>query len=257
MEKEDKRKHEHYELLNLLGYGLAKFNKDFIVEFGFKSKSGFYEYLIKIGICKTVGTIKNRQDMLDPFFENGRNGWWQKREQYISRKLFIDSLFGNENVKGFSEIVKLYIRQDFKIELKIESEISPVLKSRFKQLQQTGQEAELFFLNNYNFVETFKGGLIQDARLFGDGYDFQIENNSKYYLAEVKGVRSNTGSIRLTKNEYEKAIEYKNDYILVVISNIIETPKITTIENPIRNLKLKENSIISTQLNYHSEHLRW
>lgn len=257
MEKQDNRKHEHYELLNLLGYGLAKFDKEFIAQFGFKSKSSFYQYLIEIGVCETVGTIKNRQDMLDPFFENGRSGWWQKREQYISRKLFVDSLFGNENVKGFSEIVKLYIKQDFKIELKIDSEISPVLKSRFKQLQQTGQEAELYFYNNYNFVETFKGGSIQDARLFGDGYDFQIENNSKFYLAEVKGVRNNAGGIRLTKNEYEKAIEYKDDYILVVISNIIETPKITTIENPILNLKLKENSITSTQVNYHSEHLKW
>lgn len=257
MEKEDKRKHENYELLNLLGYGLAKFDKEFIAQFGFNSKSSFYEYIIEIGVCETVGTIKNRQDMLDPFFENGRSGWWQKSEQYISRKLFIDSLFGNENVKEFSEIVKLYIKQDFKIELKIDSEISPVLKSRFKQLQQTGQEAELYFFNNYNCVENFKGGLIQDARLFGDGYDFQIENNSKFYLTEVKGVRSNTGGIRLTKNEYEKATEYKNDYVLVVISNIIETPKITTIENPVFNLKLKENSIKTTQINYHSEYLRW
>lgn len=257
MEKEDKRKHEHYELLNLLGYGLAKFDRNFINEFGFNSKSDFYQFLIKIGVCETVGTIKNRQDMLDPFFENGRSGWWQKREQYISRKLFIDSLFGNENVKGFSEIVKLYIKQSFKIELKVEGMISPVLKSRFKQLQQTGQEAELYFYNNYNNIENFKGGLIQDARLFGDGYDFQIENNSKFYLAEVKGVRSKIGGIRLTKNEYEKAVEYKNDYILVVISNIVEKPKITSIENPIKNLSLSGHTITSTQINYHSENLKW
>ena len=68
MEKQDNRKHEHYELLNLLGYGLAKFDKEFIAQFGFKSKSSFYQYLIEIGVCETVGTIKNRQDMLDPFF---------------------------------------------------------------------------------------------------------------------------------------------------------------------------------------------
>lgn len=257
MQKEDRRKHEHYELLNLLGYGLAKFDKKFIAQFGYKSKSDFYEYLIQIGVCETVGTIKNRQDMLDPFFENGRSGWWQKKEQYISRKLTIDSLFGNENVKEFSEIVKLYIKQDFKTELEVESKISPVLKSRFKQLQQTGQEAELYFFNNYNCVDNFKGGIIEDARLFGDGYDFQIENNSNFYLAEVKGVRSNIGSIRLTKNEYEKASEYKNDYVLVVVSNIVINPKITTIENPILNLKLKENTILSTQVNYHSELLKW
>ncbi len=257
MEKKDSRKHENYELLNLLGYGLAKFDKEFISQFGFKTKSGFYEYLVQLGVCETVGTVKNRQDMLDPFFDNGRSGWWQKSNQYISRKLFIDSLFGNEDVRGFAKVVKMYLKQDFDIEFEIEKETSPVLKSRFKQLQQTGKEAELYFFNNYDFVDIFKGGTIEDARLFGDGYDFQIENEAKYYLVEVKGVRSTIGGIRLTKNEYEKAVEYKDDYILAVVSNIIETPKITPIANPIFNLELKENIITSTQTSYHTGHLKW
>jgi len=31
-------KHEHYELLNLLGYGLLKFNHEFIKQFDYKNK---------------------------------------------------------------------------------------------------------------------------------------------------------------------------------------------------------------------------
>nr|CBX30956.1 unknown protein [uncultured Desulfobacterium sp.] len=34
-------KHENYELLNLIGYGLAKFDMDFVNEFGFKTKTAF------------------------------------------------------------------------------------------------------------------------------------------------------------------------------------------------------------------------
>jgi hypothetical protein len=30
-------KHENYEILNLIGYGLAKFNRDFIVKFNASS----------------------------------------------------------------------------------------------------------------------------------------------------------------------------------------------------------------------------
>ena len=37
-------KHENYELLNLLGYGLAKFDNDFVKQFGFNTKSSFFEY---------------------------------------------------------------------------------------------------------------------------------------------------------------------------------------------------------------------
>ena len=32
-------KHQNYEILNLIGYGLSKFNDDFIKEFGFSSSS--------------------------------------------------------------------------------------------------------------------------------------------------------------------------------------------------------------------------
>lgn len=43
-------KHEHYELLNLLGYGLAKFNNDFIKQFNCRTKEQFYQYFVDFGI---------------------------------------------------------------------------------------------------------------------------------------------------------------------------------------------------------------
>ena len=241
----------------MIGYGLAKFNDNFIKQFGFESKTNFYQYLVKLGVGDTIGTIKNRQDMIDPFFDNGRRGWWQKKNQYISRKLFIDSLFGNEDVVSFAKIVKMYLQKDFKVVVKEELRISPLLKSRFKKLQETGQEAEFYFLHNFNSIPFFEGCIIEDARIFGDGYDFQMHKGSDYLLAEVKGVKLKSGAIRMTKNEFEKAREYKNDYLLVVVSNLIETPKITTIENPINQLKLTGNKVFSTQINYHSKSIKW
>ncbi|MFQ5686296.1 MAG: protein NO VEIN domain-containing protein [Candidatus Scalindua sp.] len=217
MKKTDSRKHVNYELLNLLGYGLAKFDNEFVKQFSFEAKTAFYEYIVNLGICDTVGAVKNRQDMLDPFFDNGRRGWWQHKSQYISRKLFIDSLFENENVQSFSDIVKMYINKDFKIDVPFEKKISPVVKSKFKQLQETGIEAELYFYHNYNSLNIFKNGIILDARLFGDGYDFQIEVDNSFFLAEVKGVRLTAGSIRITKNEYEKAFEYKKNILLLLL----------------------------------------
>ena len=87
-----KNKHENYELLNLLGYGLAKFNDAFIKEFDFGTKTAFYTHLVSLGIAETTNTIKNRQDIFDPFFDNGRKGWWQRGDVYLHRKLLIDSL---------------------------------------------------------------------------------------------------------------------------------------------------------------------
>ena len=162
-------KHENYELLNLLGYGLAKFDNDFIQQFGFTTKSAFYDYFVELGIVETGSVVKNRMDLFDPFFDNDRKGWWQKGDAYIHRKHLIDNLFGSENCVGYANIVKLFLHENFKINDFI-VQVKPIVKSRFKKLQETGLEAELYFLNNYQSIDIFKDGSIEDARLYCDGY---------------------------------------------------------------------------------------
>ena len=81
---------------------------------------------------------------------------------------------------------------------------SPLVRSKFKQLQTTGLEAELYFMHNFHELDIFKNGILEDARLFGDGYDFQIQIDSRFVLTEIKGVRSKSGSFRFTENEFLK-----------------------------------------------------
>ena len=64
-------KHENYETLNLIGYGLAKFDKEFIHQFNCTSKNQFYQKMVEIKVAETIGTIKNRQDLFDPFIVVG------------------------------------------------------------------------------------------------------------------------------------------------------------------------------------------
>ena len=207
--------------MNLIGYGLAKFDNEFVREFGQPTKSAFARYVVSLGLANTTKAVSNR------------------------------------NVHGFANIVKLYIRElDSSVSFETE-ELTPTQKSRFKQLQETGREAEFFFMSNYKSVPLFKTGILEDARLWGDGYDFQVKCNDTYFLTEVKGVRSSTGSIRLTQNEYNKAVEYKDDYILVVVSNLISTPKLNYIENPTQRLSLVSREQTTTQINYYSENLKW
>lgn len=244
-------KHENYEILNLLGYGLAKFNNEFIKQFGFKTKLSFFQYFVEIGIVETGSVVKNRMDLFDPFFENNRKGWWQKGDAYIHRKLLIDSLFGNENAIEYANIVKLFLKDNFKIK-DIFVEVKPIVKSRFKKLQETGLEAELYFIKNYNSIDIFKNGIIEDARLYGDGYDFQINVNESLFLTEVKGIREKKGRFRLTQNEYFKAQEYKSDYIITLVLNLNDLPTFLTIENPLKNLKFEEKIIKSKEVReYH------
>lgn len=253
MATENERKTE---IMNMIGYGLAKFDNDFVHEFGQQSKAAFGRYIVELGLADTTKAVSNRMDSFDPYFDNGRRGWFQ-RNQREHIKLFIDSLFGNEDAHGFATIVKLYI-QDTNNSLQLTTDIiSPAQKSRFKQLQETGKEAEFYFMNNYKAIPKFAMGTLEDARLWGDGYDFQIQCDTLYYLAEIKGLKTNKGSVRLTQNEYQKALEYKSDFVLVVISNMSNTPKLNYVENPLAHLSLSPREQTSTQINYYSDILTW
>lgn len=238
-------KHQNYEILNLIGYGLSKFDDIFVEEFGFSTKTAFYNFCVEHKIAESAGTIKNRMDLFDPFFpNNGRKGWWQKGDTYIHRKYLIDNLFGNEDAKGYANIVKLFLKENFKIN-DIFVKVKPIVKSRFKKLQETGLEAELYFMNNFNSIEIFKNGVLDDARLYGDGYDFQVDVYESCYLTEIKGIREKKGKFRLTQNEYNKAVEYQNDYILTIVLNLNDLPTFLPIENPIKNLKFERQEIAS------------
>lgn len=250
-------KHKNYEILNLLGYGLAKFDMKFVRNFGFESKAAFYQHIVDTGVADSVGTVKNRQDLFDPFFDNGRKGWWQKGNAYIHRKKFIDSLFGEYDSKAFVDLVRLYIESKFKIPDLERAKVSPIVKSKFKQLQTTGREAELYFMENYREIEIFHKGLLEDARLFGDGYDFQIQVDERFILAEVKGIFSSKGGIRLTEKEFSTASEYRDGYSLVVVSNLETLPKMTTVLDPVQNLDLVRNSSSYEQISYHSKRIMW
>jgi len=196
-------------------------------------------------------------DLFDPFFPNKRKGWWQKGNTYIHRKQLIDNLFGDLSVSEYTDIVKMYLEKDFDMVkglVNSKMPFKPIIKSRFRQLQETGLESELFFMNNYHSISIFNGATLDDARLYGDGYDFQMNIDSSYYLAEIKGIRKEKGRFRLTENEFNKAQEYKENYIITVVSNLNNIPKFLVVDNPIKNLKFKKVIISSKErCEYHLE----
>lgn len=251
-------KHQHYHALNLIGYGLARYDKQLVHEFGFRSKQAFYKYIVSKGIAETTGVVKNRQDLFDPFFDNGRKGWWQKGDAYIHRKLFIEASFPDEveNLTQFAELIEIYLGGDVDASDKVvQKPISPVTKSKYRKMQETGREAETYFMVNYQQIQTFVSGSLQDARLYGDGYDFQISLDSGYYVAEVKGLSGTTGTVKMTEKEYRRAGEYTDRYYLVIISNLYESPLLSWWQNPINTLSFSPKTVTSSQTTYHSEYL--
>ncbi len=112
-------------------------------------------------------------------------------------------------------------------------------------------------MENFNEIDVFRDGVLEDARAFGDGYDFQVQVGSKFLLAEVKGVRAARGNIRMTEREFTCAEDYKTEYGLVVVSNLETVPKMTTIFAPTQNLLLEKIITNQPQIAYHSGAHTW
>ena len=204
MDAEPGQRHPNYVALNLVGYGLAKFEDLLVAALGLKSKAALYRDLIARGVAKTRGTLKNRQDLFNPLLRGGNVGWWQNGDRYLHRKTQLDSLFGGLGATAYAAMLKKYLQAEFPTPGAPKQTLPPLLKSQFQQLQETGVEAELYFLQNFRKVGAFAEASIEDARQLGDGYDFQLAAGATYWVAEVKGLRSKRGAIRLTEKEFLK-----------------------------------------------------
>ena len=252
-------KHKNYELLNLVGYGLAKFGDSFWRHFGRKSKADLYRHIVDLGVAETPGTVKSRQDLFDPFFPNRRKGWAQSAESYKHRKTSIDSLYGELGNDQFANMVKDLLGEFGTVAAAADSgrRAPPIADSRFRKMMTTGYQSEHYFMENFSQVEKFDGGILEDARLLGDGYDFQIALPDDFFLAEVKGVRGRRGGVRLTDNEHRKAKKFKSQYGLVVVSNLDDTPKITAVFDPVANLQMTMRETVSRQREHHVAAVNW
>ena len=98
---------------------------------------------------------------------------------------------------------------------------------------------------------------MEDARLWGDGYDFQLQLGNDFILTEVKGIREERGAIRMTQREYEKASEFGNLFYLVVVSRLNSMPRINYIQDPVNNMTLDCREVQSIQKQYISQFITW
>ena len=76
-------KHENYEILNLLGYVLAKFDNEFIKQFGFKTKTAFFDYFVELKIVETGSVVKKEWIYLIHFFQIAEEKVGGKKAMHI------------------------------------------------------------------------------------------------------------------------------------------------------------------------------
>lgn len=93
-----------------VAYYLSRVNNEALKELGYKTHKAAFERLAQL-FGQKPATIKNMRDEFDPYFDNGRAGWYQ-RQMSPSRKEVYDKMasVSDEDLTSIvKEIVKAYI----------------------------------------------------------------------------------------------------------------------------------------------------
>ena len=163
---------------------------------------------------------------------------------FMNTENMIDGLFGYR-VVNYANIVKLILKIIIKPRFIVEknqhwtNHTNQNLKKCKKLVY-----IELYFMNNHQNIELFVMAL-QDARLFSDGYDFQIAT-TQTIIWWSKGIRQNKENCLTEMSIYKSPVNISMIIFLTLVLNLKWSAKILVIENPVNELHFKE--VISQSL---------
>lgn len=163
----------------------------------------------------------------------------------------------NLAVVGFIDKMMINIiegRHDLKVPLILKEEIADSFKAEYTTAK-TGKAAEDLFVSWYKAglipeLKKYKDIEIDDTRLTDLGYDFSMKE-SPGYLFEVKGLKSSSGGVRFTQNEWEQAEKLKEKYFLIFIYDLDWEPKCKVVRNPFNSLSASLNEQYVKQISWH------
>lgn len=244
----------NHKLTLYVAYYLARFDKVALKNLGYKNwKSSFLDISNNLDVKEH--SVRNWRDEFDPLF-GYRAGWYQRPmspsrtnvalalehlDEPEIRAIVEDILSGKigSDTANLNHLLTIADENSNK-----ESNSSYILRG------PTGKKAEQFFIEHHKNNNLPIAGELIDTRDFGCGYDFKITTNNKKHCIEVKGLASNQGGILFTNKEWETAKNERENYTLCLVSNILEHPEITFINNPYSTLNPKKNIIQTVQVQW-------
>lgn len=235
---------ENHKKALIVAFYLSKFDRDAYINLNFGNMTDTHK---KIGQVLKVNpnTIKNMRDQFDSVLGNNRKGWWQK--PLSKTRLQTIQKFNNLSEISLFEIVTDLLNTDNNPNVEEIKEVLDTIDENNENIKskrnytysiarcQTGLDAENYFINNFEKIAQsieLENSTYIDTRTFGCGYDFELVSNNIRKYIEVKGISGEQGNILFTDKEWNTALIHKENYILILVKNLNNTPSTKIIINP-------------------------
>lgn len=214
----------------VVGYALSRLGKTLFSEFGWKTWNEAFAAASRV-LDEGHSSIRLLRDEFDPFFDNGRKGWWD-RAPHPSRVAVMHE-FEEVSDAALIETVRRIFAHDvaplqpvFDAVLKPQSRVAGVAERLL-----TGRLAEEFFIRSCRAIIDVAPSNLVDMRQSARGFDFQVSSLPGVAI-EVKGLKKMRGDVLFTDREWTEARFRSRDYWLVVVGCVREAPRARVTRDP-------------------------
>lgn len=212
------------------GLFLSKFDAKGLTALGFSTFKEAFNVLA-LAINAKPASIKNYRDELDPLFPNVRLGWHKRKLREHCQKIY--ETYHRYDLEEMASLIALITGCNLTSYI---NDLDPDENESFAKRLATGRAAENFFLENYRTESQFASLDVVDVTQTGCGFDFRLQRDpsTSFNAVEVKGIRSDKGSIVLTSKEHLVAGSLGESYYLYVVKNFDDVPYAVNYCDPLR-----------------------
>ncbi|MDG0032698.1 DUF3883 domain-containing protein [Priestia sp. Y58] len=242
-----------FKLALIIAFYLSKFDMKAVRNLDYRSRAeAFREIGDKLDVNRY--TIKQMRDQFDTLHSH-RKGYYQF--PLPPSRIEVAEKYKLLSEQALREIVKDIIHSNNKATESYLSVLDIASDQEDKNIRReygsrgiTGLKAEEIFIEEFSKGNISKlSGELLDTRQYGCGYDFELVGNPNYFF-EVKGLATKKGSLAFTDKEWEVASKLKENYVLVFIKNINDTPEIQLVINPYEKLRAKKKVYTTISVNW-------
>jgi len=214
----------------VIGYAMSRLDEAYLALRHCRTwKNAYAETATALGI--NVNSVRLLRDEFDPIHANPRRGWLQ-RQLRPSRQRILDEL-QELSSEALGELVsRILMRDEDAVREAIDSlAVTTRVAYNVAERLLTGRRAEEYFLAHCYDIVGVEPRNIVDVRDAAVGFDFAVRAVERRAI-EVKGLKALRGDIQFTDREWSEARFRADDYWLVVVGGITDTPTARMLTNP-------------------------
>lgn len=212
----------------VVGYAMSRLNLRFLATFGFPTWTAAFD---EVGqrLSAPPNSIKGLRDEFDPLFPWRRG--WADRDMHPSRQKVAAELAGVSDA-ALVELVRALLRPLDEEATEALDALAPTtgIPAAAAERLLTGRRAEEFLIENTQPVLGLPRAAIIDARESMLGFDFRVRDSD--VVVEVKGMKALSGQLLFTDREWREANVRRSNYCLVVVANLVATPRAQVVADP-------------------------